>query len=330
MTDFLAALLDRSLDQTRVLQRRRPSRFEVMPVARDVAAGIVASDDEVPGSRQRTASSQPAGLVDGGQAADLAWPSIDGWDVASDRGQRLQGGQAAATTATGDEVSTRSERGQDRGSGDSGVDHELARLAAVVAQLARQDRGAAVLPPAESSRTRSAAPTQAIIPMVHGKTPNGPLGDRQAGPASPALQTRAAVADITPAGPATGRPQETAPNARNAMVIRSSFPASVSLPPAGRKASPGAEPPKSAKPVVQPLLPPLPPAVNVANASTRANSRRAGLATATTMPATVHVSIGRIEIRATPAPARIARSTSPAAPRLSLDDYLKARDGGRR
>lgn len=46
---------------------------------------------------------------------------------------------------------------------------------------------------------------------------------------------------------------------------------------------------------------------------------------------TVQVTIGRIEIRASqPAPRPVATGAKPAAPRMSLDDYLKARSGGSR
>jgi hypothetical protein len=45
----------------------------------------------------------------------------------------------------------------------------------------------------------------------------------------------------------------------------------------------------------------------------------------------VRVSIGRIEVRATPAPAPAAMASVPLArPRESLDDYLASRDRGRR
>jgi hypothetical protein len=44
---------------------------------------------------------------------------------------------------------------------------------------------------------------------------------------------------------------------------------------------------------------------------------------------TVHVTIGRIEVRATPPPVPPPKQrTTP--PVMSLDDYLRQRDGGRR
>src|SRR5262249_44725584 len=43
----------------------------------------------------------------------------------------------------------------------------------------------------------------------------------------------------------------------------------------------------------------------------------------------IHVTMGRIEVRATPPPAP-SRPTRPAPPRLSLDDYLRGRSEGTR
>ena len=44
---------------------------------------------------------------------------------------------------------------------------------------------------------------------------------------------------------------------------------------------------------------------------------------------TIHVTIGRIEVRATPPPSAPARKQN-AAPVMSLDEYLKTRSGGQR
>jgi hypothetical protein len=51
------------------------------------------------------------------------------------------------------------------------------------------------------------------------------------------------------------------------------------------------------------------------------------------LPPTVHVSIGRIEIRAVSAASgglKSSRSTQASGPKLSLDDYLKSRNGAQR
>jgi hypothetical protein len=47
-------------------------------------------------------------------------------------------------------------------------------------------------------------------------------------------------------------------------------------------------------------------------------------------PPTIQVTIGRIEVRASSAPAVPSRAARPSGPKLDLDDYLKARSGGSR
>jgi hypothetical protein len=48
-------------------------------------------------------------------------------------------------------------------------------------------------------------------------------------------------------------------------------------------------------------------------------------------PPTIHVSIGRIEVRAVTAPApQQQRPAAPAPPKLSLDEYLRAQNGAKR
>jgi hypothetical protein len=44
---------------------------------------------------------------------------------------------------------------------------------------------------------------------------------------------------------------------------------------------------------------------------------------------TIHVTIGRIEVRATPPPVSVQPKSRPASPLMSLDDYLRQRGGGK-
>jgi hypothetical protein len=44
----------------------------------------------------------------------------------------------------------------------------------------------------------------------------------------------------------------------------------------------------------------------------------------------IHVTIGRVEVRAIQSVAPVPKSAKPAPPKLSLDDYLRKRDGGSR
>ncbi|MFN8570366.1 MAG: hypothetical protein U0Z44_23120, partial [Kouleothrix sp.] len=74
------------------------------------------------------------------------------------------------------------------------------------------------------------------------------------------------------------------------------------------------------------------PAPMPAEATMPAGARRAadtaGSALAVPPAPTVQVTIGRIEVRAAPAPAQATRRA--AAPLLSLDEYLRQRSGGAR
>ncbi len=60
----------------------------------------------------------------------------------------------------------------------------------------------------------------------------------------------------------------------------------------------------------------------------RAESRQSPVPQALTPP-TIHVTIGRIEVRATPPPSPIKRA-APAATTISLEEYLRSRSGDRR
>jgi len=71
------------------------------------------------------------------------------------------------------------------------------------------------------------------------------------------------------------------------------------------------------------------PAVLLAKAAQSPPPRREPAA-APASPPPVQITIGRVEVRAVHAPAERARSAAPAAPRLSLDDYLRRRSGGSR
>jgi hypothetical protein len=52
--------------------------------------------------------------------------------------------------------------------------------------------------------------------------------------------------------------------------------------------------------------------------------------TSTTNTPTINVTIGRVEVRAIHSPAPVRKQSKPAAPKLSLEDYLKKREGGAR
>jgi hypothetical protein len=59
------------------------------------------------------------------------------------------------------------------------------------------------------------------------------------------------------------------------------------------------------------------------------SSRAAVAAASANEPPAIHVTIGRVEVRAITAPAPPRSPAPPAAPKISLDDYLKRRNGAR-
>lgn len=64
----------------------------------------------------------------------------------------------------------------------------------------------------------------------------------------------------------------------------------------------------------------------VSRAATRVEATRA---LQTPSPPTIHVTIGRVEVRATPQTTTRPPAARPAAPRTSLDDYLRSRGEGK-
>ena len=90
---------------------------------------------------------------------------------------------------------------------------------------------------------------------------------------------------------------------------------------------PGAIPPPAASRIIHPHVR-LPGAATLAADAGRATAP-AVKAAAAAAPPDVHITIGRVEIRAVTPPAA-PRATSRPAPRVSLDDYLQQTAGGRR
>ncbi|HYT16154.1 MAG TPA: hypothetical protein VEL80_07210 [Burkholderiales bacterium] len=81
----------------------------------------------------------------------------------------------------------------------------------------------------------------------------------------------------------------------------------------------------AAKNLLAPAVPRITHAVQLAKAIQPSPGNRS-LASANSAPPSVHVTIGRVEVRAVAAAERAtARTAKPAAPRLTLDDYLRER-----
>jgi hypothetical protein len=100
-----------------------------------------------------------------------------------------------------------------------------------------------------------------------------------------------------------------------------------------------AQPPVSARLHIQPepasqspqiiVQPSITPALSTFQTAPRSAPPSVASQPAATTEPTIHVTIGRIEVRAT-SPAPAARPKSAPAPTMSLDDYLRTRGGGRR
>jgi hypothetical protein len=80
------------------------------------------------------------------------------------------------------------------------------------------------------------------------------------------------------------------------------------------------------KPLTQQKQAPRREIAPVIRATARVESTRAVLPPA---PPTIHVTIGRVEVRATPQATAAKPVARPAGPRLSLDDYLRSRGEGK-
>ncbi len=80
------------------------------------------------------------------------------------------------------------------------------------------------------------------------------------------------------------------------------------------------------KPLTQKKLAPRRETAPVIRATARVESTRAVLPPT---PPTIHVTIGRVEVRATPPVTAAKPLARPAGPRLSLDDYLRSRGEGK-
>jgi hypothetical protein len=99
-------------------------------------------------------------------------------------------------------------------------------------------------------------------------------------------------------------------------------PVGESEPGSGARANQPLSPlPDRARIVVQP---------QVATRRPSPDSSRAVIASASSNDApAIHVTIGRVEVRAITAPGPPRSPAPPAAPKISLDDYLKRRNGAR-
>lgn len=151
-------------------------------------------------------------------------------------------------------------------------------------------RGTLIVPSAEQGARESAAPTADTRPSV--APPSRAEGDHDAAPA--------AASDVYAHAPQTVEPHEPAGTTRATASENALQPKSIVVAQPLLRITRESSPPSSLQ---EPALPPAP---------------------------TIRVTIGRILVRATQAPPpRESRAATPA-PKLALDDYLKARERGER
>lgn len=174
-------------------------------------------------------------------------------------------------------------------------------------ERSRRARPPAATEPGENAPSRSVH-EQAAQPPADGPRPSSRLAERTGGEEAPA-------ATSTP-GPEPAR--RAAPLARPPAAGRSSVEpqASRSVVAARRTVAPGVLPQPAAR---RPSRPDH--AAPAITHVVRGGPESAG-------PAPIHVSIGRVEVRAT-APAPAPAPPAIREPRQSLDDFLGARDAGR-
>lgn len=136
---------------------------------------------------------------------------------------------------------------------------------------------------------------------------------------------RTRTADDEPAAPVR-------PTVRSMQAERVIRPVVVERAPATAEARPSVQPrAMPAAPMMRPRLEPVAP-IAAKEPPSDASGRGDDEAQLPAAAPTIHVSIGRVEVRAVSAPAAGVRPrpASASTPAVSLDDYLRSRDGGRR
>jgi hypothetical protein len=291
VTDFLSRLLDRSLERVPVLQRRRPSLFELTPDYAQLGGKLsehakeeeMVSDLELPGIREastfRSTAARPHHAA-AALATNLA-----------PEGEEQDSVHLAKPVAPG----TRSEsHSHDVGSEDTTPTVSEKRLPKTV------------VPPALTRVVETIVEKEVEQPQLSVRSTRLAITGSDAPAAELSFLTSSPHAVVTPAFKL---------NQRNEDIARRDE---------VRKAGTELSPVKPAKPVLQPSFPPLPRPV-VPSARHQAEIMQ-GKALA--VP-TIQVTIGRIEVRAIMPPAvPTTRAVRPVAPKLSLEDYLRSRAGG--
>ena len=351
--DFLTSLVNRALGRAPVLQRRRPAVFEsprtIMPIDRKLHEPTLEEESLTQDSPAETSGRLPA--IDSGAIAPPAKPEF----FHRRKTKPSQPARSGAPMLT--ETELEQEIRSDRGSQSLPADDRLTFRAS-------GENPAPSAPRAESASAQNvpAAPllvSETIIERqieIHAPDstwkhqpaePDGPTPGHRLSPASPIAAVVAHSMnqerddEETSRSPTNHKPELRMPAESIRPVLKEPVAivtpqtsitrlvsAVTQLQPIAEKkpAAPAQkiEPritlePRLEKPeTVRPIISQRITATVAAPATLRANAQ---------VEPTIHVTIGRVEVRAT-LPASQARVARPAAPKLSLDDYLKSRGGG--
>jgi hypothetical protein len=302
MKDFLSSLLDRALNRAPVLERRRRSLFEETPDAPGLGA-IPLRESGPPGEEDIAAELEAPKIQD----VPASGPTRSAFD-------RVPSALPAMRPSDGPGLES------------TGPDHIPSQVTPSEIEGPRTPRQEAVLPrPKQEPQAVSGAnaPLRVAVPASSLVDPPPPVTNtiveramERPRPTIRPTQSEDLVATVPSSSPSSrpivvpatriDEPRETRTHERATQESDATEPLS-----------------RSAKPTTPPVL--LPP-----SRSTFPPARlQPGAARGLPLPEpTIHVTIGRIEIRATPSSARPLQTARPAGPKLSLEEYLQSRGGG--
>ncbi|MCB0231261.1 MAG: hypothetical protein KDH90_19445 [Anaerolineae bacterium] len=306
MSDYLSGLAARSLPSTDVVLPRLASRFEPKP-----GAGLFL---RAPGSRSD-------GLALGWE--DLAELTAEPGPPASRRMASPPAARALPSLNVTSSGQPSDETSADAVSARRSPGSQAASIVALVPQaVSRLSHAAQPVEPAP--QPGSAAPSQAA-----------------SGAAAPASRLAEPASLASPQVGASVRPSDQPLALAEVFGLEQRIRSAVGNALAGELAQHAGQDRPTPQQVVPSAVQPAAPARVIAQpqvtiAAARpamADAAAAGRLTAQPEPPpapTIHVTIGRIEVRATPASTAASPSRPKPAPTMSLDDYLRQRNGGSR
>jgi len=201
----------------------------------------------------------------------------------------------------------------------------LAPLKTAVGRDDAVGQGAPNLDPPFSRQPQTPAGQPAVQPLLTPVPPAiPPLSSRREIPAEPRISASADAA-----APAVEREMTRIEERVTMLTERERVPGSDATPviaAANRQRQPESEPLKPMNPLVAELKPIVPALTGFKDAVAR---QPVDVRPEPRPMPTIQVTIGRIEIRATQTSEKSAAKPRPAQATMSLDDYLKQRDGGR-